>query len=253
MSIFGRKENYDEYNEKYNAKYDDDYIREEKEYRSECGHDHGQTYKNEEYRAECDHTHGQTYEEKEYRAECGHDHGQTYENFNGEQQPYDELSELENKFAAKLAPDEYIMWCGKAEKDANLKEKGIGCLGCFGFGFMAFALLLLIFIPIISIAIIIYMIYLLRETDVKRRKYAITNKRFIVLNGEKIYSVPIGSIERVTYRSSPRNIGCVWFTCRDQINTGKQKIIFYNGIFAVKDPAKVCRIMEAAIAGNINF
>lgn len=236
MSIFGRKENYDEYNEKYNAKYDDDYIREEKEYRAECGHDHGQTYKNEEYRAECDHT-----------------HGQTYKNFNSEQKSYDELSELENKFAAKLAPDEHIMWCGKAEKNANLTERGIGCIGCFGAGFMAFALFILIFIPIVGIGIILYAIYLLRETDVKKRDYAITNKRFIVLNGEKIYSVPIGSIEKVTYRSSPRNIGSVWFTCRDQMNSNKQKIIFYNGIFAIKDPAKVRRIMEAAIAGNINF
>lgn len=253
MSIFGRKENYDEYNEKYNAKYDDDYIREEKEYRAECGHDHGQTYKNEEYRAECGHTHGQTYDEKEYRSECGHDHGQTYKNFNSEQHPYDELSELENKFAAKLAPDEHIMWCGKAEKDANITETGIGYIGCFGVGFMTFALLIFIFIPIVGIGIILYMIYLLRETDVKRRNYAITNKRFIVLNGEKIYSVPIGSIEKVTYRSSPRNIGSVWFTCRDQMNSNKQKIIFYNGIFAIKDPAKVRRIMEAAIAGNINF
>ena len=253
MSIFGRKENYDEYNEKYNAKYDDDYIREEKEYRAECGHDHGQTYKNEEYRAECDHTHGQTYDEKEYRAECGHDHGQTYENFNSEQKSYDELSELENKFAPHLAAHEHIMWCGKAEKDAKFNEQGIGGIGCLGYGFIIFAVLIVLSTPIIGICIIIYIVYLMKDVNVKKREYAITNKRFIVLNGEKIYSVPIGSIEKVTYRSSPRNIGSVWFTCRDQMNSNKQKVIFYNGIFAIKDPAKVRRIMEAAIAGNINF
>lgn len=236
MSLFGRKENYDEYNEKYNAKYDDDYIREEKE-----------------YRAECDHSHGQTYEENEYRSECGHDHGQTYEDFNSEQQSYDELSELEKKFADKLGSDEYIMWCGKAEKDAKFSENGLGCIGCFGVGFLAFALLIFIFSPVVSICIIVSMIYILRGTDVKNRNYAITNKRFIVLNRGKLSSVPIGSIGSVTYRSSPRNIGSVFFMVNSSVNSGKTKGYFYNGIFAVKDPKRVCEIMKAAIAGNINF
>ena len=44
--MFGRKNNedYDDYNEKYASKYDDDYIAPSKEYREECDHSHEQTY-----------------------------------------------------------------------------------------------------------------------------------------------------------------------------------------------------------------
>lgn len=218
--MFRRKnENYDEYNEKYNEKYDDDYIR----------------------------------EEKEYRTECSHDHGQTYENFNSEQQPYNEHNELADKFAARLEPNEHILWCGKAEKGADPVEKGTGCIGDFCVVMIIFSALILILFPVLGIILILSMVYILRETNVKSRAYAITDKRFIMLNRKKFYSVPIGSIGNVAYRSSPRNIGCVFFTLLSTGNSEETKLNFNNGIFAVKDPEKVCRIMKDAIAGSSNF
>lgn len=219
--MFGRKkDSYDEYNEKYNEKYDDDYIR----------------------------------EEKEYRAECSHDHGQSYEDFNSEQQPYNELSELEKKFAARLESGEHILWCGKAEKNASSAEKGVGCIGSFGGIMIVFALLIFLLSPIMSIFIIqLAVIYISIETNVMKRSYAITDKRFILLNGKKFYSVPIGSILRVTCRCSERNIGYVTFTMNDIKNSGGTKISLNNGMFAIKDPERVCRILKDAIAGSRKF
>ena len=61
---------------------------------------------------------------EEYRADCsGHKHGQTYDNYSAEQKFYDESSRFEKKFAPYLASGEYILWCGRAEKNATAKEK----------------------------------------------------------------------------------------------------------------------------------
>lgn len=218
--MFRRKnENYDEYNEKNNARYDDDYIR----------------------------------DEKEYRTECSHDHEQTYEDFNSEQQPYDQYNKLEAAFAAELEPGERILWCGKTEKGANSVEKGTGCIGDFCVVMIIFSALMLILFPVLGFVLIVFMVYILREVNVKNRAYAITDKHFIMLNRKKFYSVPIGSIGNVTYRSSPRNIGCVFFTLLSTGNSEETKLNFNNGIFAVKDPERVCRIMKDAIAGSIKF
>ena len=119
--MFGRKksDDYDEYNESVNAKYDDDYIRDNKEYRDECSHSHEQTYKN----------YDSHKEQKEYREECEHSHEQTYEDFSEELNPYDELNELEKFFEPMLDDGEHILWCGEPEKKANSSETGIGCAG----------------------------------------------------------------------------------------------------------------------------
>lgn len=103
-----KKDGYESYN-------GGDYIRPTEEYRADCSdHEHGQTYSDYDSRIH----------NEEYRADCsGHDHGQTYDNYSVEQKFCDESSRFEKNFAPYLASGEYILWCGRAEKNATAKEK----------------------------------------------------------------------------------------------------------------------------------
>lgn len=244
-------EDYDDYNESINAKYDDDYIRQEEEYREECSHSHEQTYENydsrqesTEYREECTHSHEQTYKDE--------DSGQTYEDYNSEQQPYDELNETEKKFTKYLDQGEYIIWCGKAEKDADATETGMGCLPSASKWIIVGAALTVIIFGCLSIAVIVMMVVLKKKTNVKNREYAVTNKRFMELNSGAFRSVPLSVIRNVTYRSSKRNIGYILFSRTDRVQHSNGNISkIADGIFAVKDPANVCNILNNAITGII--
>ena len=115
--MFGRKnDDYDEYNEKYAAKYDDDYIAPSHEYRSECDHSHEQSYANINDVRECDHSHEQSYANINDVRECGHSHEQTYEDSDYEQHPYDDYASLESRFQPFLAPGEHLLWVGGHDK-----------------------------------------------------------------------------------------------------------------------------------------
>ena len=99
--MFGRRkeEDYEEYNERYAAKYDDDYIAPKKEYRRECEHSHEQSYSNINTVAECDHSHEQTYNDAD-----------------SEQHSYDSYVSLESRFQPYLAPNEHLLWVGGYDK-----------------------------------------------------------------------------------------------------------------------------------------
>jgi hypothetical protein len=237
--MFGRKsgDDYEEYNQRQNAKYDDDYIRDTEEYREECTHSHEQSYSNFDMRE----TH------REYREECRHDHEQTYEDFNSELRPYDEFNETEKLFVPKLADGEYILWCGKTEKTANSREKGTGCsTGCLPLGIVA-ALILFPLFGMVSIGVIVMCIIMMKSNGTKDRSYAITNYRYLSVKNGNYKSVPLNFISNVTSYSSPRNIGYVMFRVNQQSPQKPKNGNGTDGIFGVKEPDRVKQILKDAI------
>ena len=267
--MFGRREeDYEKYNQRQNAKYDDDYIRDTDEYREECTHSHEQTYRNydrreehEEYREECTHSHEQTYrnydrreEHKEYREECDHDHGQTYEDFNSEQRPYDERYELEKFFASNLEDGEYILWCGEPQKNADASETGLGCIGSTGCILYAIAFAFLLLSPFIAIFLIIVASFMRNTSNIKGQKYAITNRRVIICGGSKPCMLSLDYVCGVSFHSSQRNIGYVTFNVRPEYNrrNPRKPPLSSNAFYAVKEPEKVAGILKQAIENYRN-
>ena len=105
-----RDEEYDEYNDRYSAKYDDDYIAPSEEYRSECDHDHEQTYP-----------------DLDTVAEHEYSHEQNYYGSAAEQRSYDHSAELERFFGRILGQGEKLIWAGsrnnvKPPPDNNLNK-----------------------------------------------------------------------------------------------------------------------------------
>lgn len=245
--MFGRKksDDYDEYNESVNAKYDDDYIRDNKEYRDECSHSHEQTYKN----------YDSHKEQKEYREECEHSHEQTYEDFSEELKPYDELNELEKFFEPMLDDGEHILWCGEPEKKANSSETGIGCAGNTSCLMYLIAIPLFLLSPIVSIVLIVLASLMKSGSTLKGRKYAITNKRVITGGASKQCMVPLSTIGAVAFHSSSRNIGYVTFQVNPQFRPqkGNRTYNVINGLFAVKDPERVAGILKQAKEDYRNY
>lgn len=237
-----REEDYDEYNERINSKYDDDYIRPTKESRSECTHSHEQSYENYDVRE----THA------EYREECGHSHEQTYEDYNSEQKSYDEQSSLEDKFAKNLMPNEQIIWCGRPEKNITPEEAGTGCVRSACIMMIVFAAVTFPLFTIMSVMIIGFSIYIMNNTDVKRRSYAITTSRILINDRGKLRTVSLKNITNITYKSSSRNIGYVMFAQRNATQTAGKQFTMNDGIFGIKDPAAVSAILQNAVRPEYN-
>ena len=233
-----RSDEYEEYNQRQNAKYDDDYIADNEEYREECTHSHEQTYSNYDKRDEY----------KEYREECSHDHEQTYEDFNAELRPYDEQNELERSFTSDFDDGEYILWCGEPVKGANSSETGMGSAGSAALIIMGAAFLLMFTSPLIGIVLIIIAIKTMKFSNLKGRKYAVTNRRVIVSGGTKPCNVPLSMIGAVTFHSSARRIGYVSFQIRPEYSRQNPRRTFMasNAFFAVKDPETVAGILKQA-------
>lgn len=237
--MFGRRdEDYERYNERQNAKYDDDYIKDSEEYREECSHSHEQTYRNYDRREE----------HSEYREECGHSHEQTYEDFNSEQKPYDEQNELEKFFEPQLEEGEYLLWCGEPQKNANSSETGMGCMGSSGCLLYMIAFTFLLLNPIIAVVLIIAASFMRNVSNLKGQKYAVTNNRVIIIGGSKPCALTLDLIGAVTFHSSPRNIGYVTFQIRPEYNKQypRRASLSSNGFFAVKEPEKVAGILKQA-------
>ena len=242
--MFGRKksDDYDEYNESINAKYDDDYIRGSEEYRKECSHSHEQTYKDQDLHTDY----------REYRQECSHDHEQTYEDFNSELAPYEQKSELEAKFARFLMPGEYIIWCGVPEKNATASESGAGCAtGCLPVA-IVLALILFPILGVVSIGAVVCAVLLMKDGNFKNRSYAITDNSLIILKGSTPHRINLTSIRGVNYKTGPRDIGYVTFNATYSnprgIITNKNE-----GIFGIKDPQRVSVTLIQAISDKLNY
>jgi len=237
--MFGRREeDYERYNERQNAKYDDDYIKDSEEYREECTHSHEQTYRNYDRREEY----------REYREECDHSHGQTYDDFNSELKPYDEQNELEKLFEPQLEEGEYLLWCGEPQKNANSSETGTGCMGSSSWLLYMIAFAFLMLNPIIAVVLIIAASFMRRTSNLKGQKYAITNRRVIIVGGSKPCNVPLSMIGAVTFHSSARRIGYVSFQIRPEYSRQNPRRTFMasNAFFAVKDPETVAGILKQA-------
>ncbi len=211
--MFGRsrEEDYEKYNERQNAKYDDDYIA----------------------------------SSEEYREDCSHSHEQTYEDYNSELEPYEAKSRLEAKFAKVLLPGEYIVWCAEAEKNATADEKGTGCVGCTGFFMIALAVLFMLnpfFLPL-SVILIITAVFAMSGSSVRNRSYAITDRRVLIYKGSSLRQYRLGKLSGIKCKASQRNIGYVTFygTYFSQLNG--QDIRKADGIFAVKSPQRVANLL----------
>ena len=209
--MFGRKKNedYDEYNEKYASKYDDDYIAPSKEYRAECDHSHEQSYSNVNNVRECDHSHEQTYEDADY-----------------EQRSYDNYASIESRFQPYLTANEHILWVGGHDKqspaakdDPTASRKGA------------------------VIGLIIGIIL----TTVVDALYAITDIRVIMLQGGKVTNYHLRSLSNVRYISQQGNIGYVTF--ENNSMRGPNGAPYSCRIGKVHDPARVSRILSDAVRG----
>lgn len=212
--MFGKKDNYDEYNEKVNSKYDDDYIREEKEYRSECHHSHEQTYN-----------------------DC-----------NDGQKAYYKSERIEDRFAGEIGHDERILWCGKAEKKAKAIESGIAGLGCLAWFAAGITLILILSKSITGFVLLLFLPKIFSVCSVKNRTYAITDKRVITLRGRKFYSFPLEKIFNVKFFTSARDIGYVTFGVKTKVKDSSMEVMVNHGIFAVTYPENAYKKLNKAIA-----
>lgn len=212
--MFGKKDNYDEYNEKVNSKYDDDYIR----------------------------------EEKEYRAECRHSHEQTYNDSDDGQKAYYKSEHIKDRFAGEIGHDERILWCGKAEKKATSIESDVGGLICMAWFAAGIALILILSRSIAGFVLLLFLPKIFSMCSVKNRTYAITDKRVIMLRGKKFTSFPLEKICNVKFFTSARDIGYVTFGVKTKVNNGAMEVTVNHGIFAVTYPENAYKKLNKAIA-----
>ena len=232
--MFGRKKNedYDDYNEKYASKYDDDYIAPSKEYRAECDHSHEQSYSNVNNVRECDHSHEQTYEDADY-----------------EQRSYDNYASIESRFQPYLTANEHILWVGGHDKqspaakdDPTASRKGA-----------VIGLIIGIILTIVGavtcvlslIGIVVIIISALCLSGVFDALYAITDIRVITLQGGKVTNYHLRSLSNVRYISQQGNIGYVTF--ENNSMRGPNGVPYSCRIGKVHDPARVSRILSDAV------
>ena len=244
--MFGRRKNedYDDYNERYAAKYDDDYIAPSKEYRTECGHSHEQSYDNINNVRECDHSHEQTYNDAD-----------------SEQRSYDSYASLESRFEPLLVPNEHLLWVGgydkktPAPKGSPAASRNIAVAGLvisavlFLVGFCAFSEFLC-FLP--PVAFILAIVFLVKLVNASNGVHAITDRRVITIgvNGYTVYYM-LKDIKNISVSANSKNYGNVYFDSRiaalnSQVETSTRRSM--NG---VQDPARVKRILEDAVRGAI--
>ena len=238
--MFGRKktEDYDEYNEKINAQYDDDYIRPSEESRRECSHDHEQTYQNYESR--------QTYKDVESK--------QTYEDYNAEQKGYDTLNSIEDKFTPHLRRGEMIVWLGQTEKNAPYKHRGIfGCIMLFPIAWISLSLLTFLATFTASIFSALFSLFFIAAgiaifiimSHLGVNYYAITDQRVISVRGNYLTSTEFKYISHVKLIKSNDQIGSLEF--RLSVPNGNVSSMCM-GIYGIKNPTIVQGILHNAMA-----
>ena len=271
--MFGRKdEDYDEYNEKYASKYDDDYVAPSHDYRRECTHSHEQTYDDMDDLWECRHSHEQTYQNITEVRECDHSHEQTYDDADYEQRPYDRAAaqwqsyagntDLEAVFAPYLAQGEHLLWAGGKgrpdQPDAEARKKHttnatvliiLGIILLFSCIGAVVGMLLLVF-GIIELA---------RSEDCLM---AVTDQRVIVRYNNNSHNIWLNTIKDIAVVSKKGNMGrlqlmldeqSVSFDLNRRASDIKRGSMNYYFSPAVEDPERVKRIIEdAIISAQIN-
>lgn len=244
--MFGRRkeEDYDEYNERYAAKYDDDYIAPSKEYRQECGHSHEQSYSNINRVEECDHSHEQTYNDADF-----------------EQNSYDSYVSLESRFQPHLLPNEHLLWAGGYDKQSprsaddrkrSRKKYGIlilislalivlGCVTGTLCSFSFIGMIMLIF-TIIGAA-----------GGFSQGIYAITDMRVINIKNNRPMYVPLAGIININATTTTNNTGYVSYSTLHPVHAGQplQNGQYRSVISGIDDPQRVKRILQDAVHGAL--
>ncbi|WP_303788629.1 hypothetical protein [Ruminococcus flavefaciens] len=239
--MFGRRkeEDYDEYNERYAAKYDDDYIAPKKEYRRECGHSHEQSYSNINTVAECDHSHEQTYNDAD-----------------SEQLSYDSYASLESRFQPYLAPNEHLLWVGGYDKlspkppQERKKDKKRNAVLI-----IISVLLMLVGIvacPLFFIGFIMFILTVVAaaggfQTGVN----AITDMRVINIRNNSTAFIPLAEIYNINAVVNGNNKGYINYSTKRPVRAGQvmQNGQYRSGITGITDPQRVKRILQDAVHG----
>lgn len=256
MFGFRKDEDLENYNEKYASKYDDDYIAPSEEYRSECSHDHEQTYSDVTDVGECEHSHEQTYSDINEVREYEHHDVQTYSDADSEQKPYDDYVILENFFEKMLYQGEHLIWVGsrgnaKMSANKSFQEKSAGS------NLFIICVIVMIAGFFISYLLPVGVILLIAASAASPKKnkdgsfYALTNKRVIVSDGWDNSSVSLQMIKHVEHKLIGNNTGNVYITTdrmyyRSQRAKDNGFIMTFQNIV---DPARVESLLNDAIHG----
>lgn len=179
------------------------------------------------------------YEEEEYRS------------YRAEKRSEADGDSLESDFSKLLYDgDERILWCGKTVKGAGVRAMGGAIISLI---FVIFWLSFAIFWTIGAFAsggimgafgllfVAIGVKLLLNVCTLNSQKYAITERRIIILTKMGQNSVPLNQIKQVTAREVKANIGYISFSTGNNRNTMP---VSFNGI---ENPNEVCRILNDAI------
>ena len=234
--MFGRKKNedYDDYNEKYASKYDDDYVAPSHEYRTECDHSHEQSYGNINDVRECDHSHEQTYADADY-----------------EQLPYDNYAAIERQFMPFLTANEHILWVGGHDKncpapkgDPTSSKKG-AVIGLIVGIILTIVGVLTCALSVIGIIIIVISALALSGTF--DALFAITDIRVIVLHGGRPTNFHLRALGNVSYTSQRNGVGYVQFENKNMRTQHGDSMPVRIG--KIRDPERVSRILTDAIRG----
>ena len=256
--MFGKKnhDSYDDYNEKYASKYDDDYIAPSQDYRKECDHSHEQTYKNMNDIWECGHSHEQAYPNINEVRECDHKHEQTYPDADTDQRPYDSYASLESRFQPYLIMNEHLIWVGgydsispklPAEAKADKNRYAIMiiislALTIFGIKVCALG----------CIGIIMFVLTVIGATGgFNNGIYAITDMRVINIKNGRPFFTALTDIKGVYTVTGRKNAGYVIYSTIHPVYQGQtmQKDGYDSVITGISDPQRVKRILEDAIHG----
>ena len=235
--VFGRRrdEDYDEYNEKYASKYDDDYIAPSHDYRRECTHSHEQTYEDMDDLWECRHDHEQTYQNVTEVRECDHSHEQTYDDADYEQRPYDKAAAQRQSYS------------GNTDLEAVFAP------------YLALIIMGLIFMftcigAVVGIVLLIIGIALLVKDD--NGFMAVTDRRLIVRVYNTSQNIWLNTIKDISVVSKKGNMGRLQLMLDEQsvsfdlnrrasdIKSGSSNYYFSP---AVENPERVKQIIEDAI------
>lgn len=265
--MFGRRdEEYEDYNERYAAKFDDDYIAPSHDYRRECTHSHEQTYEDMDDLWECRHDHEQTYQNVTDVKECNHSHEQTYDDADYEQRPYYTAAaqrqsyvgsaDFESFFAPYLCHDEHLLWAGgfgrldKLNAEARKQDMGVAL------AFIIIGLILTLTCIGTIPGIILFVVGLSKANEKEQSIVAVTDKRIIVRYFESSQNIWLSSIKSITVSSKDGRIGNLRMMLDENVvdyDFGRgteiraNKSITYYISPKIQNPARVKQIIEDAI------
>lgn len=252
-----RTEDYDEYNERVNAKYDDDYVREEKEYRDECTHSHEQTYEDENYVDDryttVRNNTAETQTTADYREYGSDKQNSTYKT---DQHEYEVDAAERSFYSSKLQSGENLIYVGKTRILGSAK----GCVTTFMVFFgLAFGINIIrwliaslamighepvaaVFslIPILFTVVILSVI--VKSFSNLNGSFAITDTRLIQMRGRRVSSQKLERISSVAINEIPNT---------SQVAVRTANISYqYNGahmmLFGVEEPERAYNILVHA-------